>query len=149
CAADSMCLCNSGSWRAGDANIRQPTKQRGDGIRRRENAISSKRERVGDETCLLTFVPGERANSRAGAGFTACVGDLGAEKRSESRFDKSPCPHVLRFFLAPDELGAFWKRLEHFTQPFFREWIKLLNANKHCVVDFAFAAILQQIVIDL
>ena len=23
-----MCLCNSGSWRAGDANIRQPVKQR-------------------------------------------------------------------------------------------------------------------------
>src|SRR5215467_5702597 len=27
CAAGSMCLCNSGSWRAGDANTRQPARQ--------------------------------------------------------------------------------------------------------------------------
>src|SRR5262249_6228555 len=27
CAANSTCLCNSDSWRAGDANIRQPARQ--------------------------------------------------------------------------------------------------------------------------
>src|ERR1041384_269564 len=89
----------------------------------------------------------ERADRGAGTGFAPGVGDLGAEESSESRFDKSPCPHVLRFFLAPNELRAFWKRLEHFAQPFLGEWIKLLDANERCIVDFAFTAIFQQIVI--
>src|SRR5262249_978703 len=91
---------------------------------------------------------GERADSRAGAGFTTGVGDLGAEKRSQSRFDESPGAHVLRFFLTPDELCALWKRLEHFAEPFLSEWIKLFDPNQRRVVDFAFTAIFQKIIIN-
>src|SRR5215471_11388148 len=93
-------------------------------------------------------MPGERTDGRAGAGFASGVSDLGAEKRSQSRFDESPRTHILRFFLAPDELGAFWKRFDHFAEPLLSERIKLLNANERCVFDFAFTAILQQIVIN-
>src|SRR4029077_4110740 len=118
-------------------------------VNRRSNAVTttqwqqpseSHRKRVGNETRLLAFVAGERADSRAGTGFAPSVGDFGAEKRAQSRFDESPGAHVLRFFLAPDELRAFWKRLEHFAEPFLSEWIKLLDANEGCVVDFAFTA---------
>src|SRR5215469_8196112 len=93
-------------------------------------------------------MPGERADGRTGAGFTAGVRDLGTEKRSQSRFDESPCTHVLRFFLAPDQLRPFWKGLEHFAKPLLSERIKLLDANERCIFDFAFTAIVQQIVID-
>ena len=91
---------------------------------------------------------GERADGGAGAGFAPGVGDLGAEKRSQSRFDESPGAHVLRFFLAPDELRVFWKWLEHFAQLFFREWIKLLDPNDRGIVNLAIASVIEQIVID-
>ena len=90
----------------------------------------------------------ERADGWAGTGFATCVGDFGAEERSQSRFDESPGAHVLRFFLAPDELRAFWKRLEHFAEPFLSEWIKLLDANDRCIVNFAIASVIEQIVIN-
>ncbi len=90
----------------------------------------------------------KRADGGAGAGFAPGVGDLGAEKRSQSRLDESPGAHVLRFFLAPDELRVFWKRLEHFAQLFFRQWIKLLDPNDRGIVNLAIASVIQQIVID-
>ena len=91
---------------------------------------------------------GERADGGAGAGFATGVGDFGAEKRSQSRFDESPGAHVFRFFLAPDELRVFWKWLEHFAQLFFRQWIKLLDPNDRGIVNLAIASVLEQIVID-
>ena len=109
---------------------------------------ASNRERVGNETRLLALVASERADSGAGTGFATCVGDFGAEKRSQSRFDESPGAHVLRFFLAPNELRVLWKRLEHFAQPFFRQRIKLLDPNDRGIVNLAIASILEQIVID-
>src|SRR6266446_8724702 len=92
---------------------------------------------------------GECADGGAGTGFTASVGDFGAEKCSQSRLHESPSAHVLRFFLAPDELRAFWKRLEHFAQLLFCERINLLDANDRSVVDLALRPIIQQIVINL
>src|SRR5882724_7736130 len=90
----------------------------------------------------------ECADSGAGAGVASCVGDFAAKERAQSRFDESPGSHVLRFFLTPDELRVLWKWLKHFAQPFFCEWIKLLDANNRRIVDFALGAILQQIVVD-
>jgi len=53
---------------------------------------------------LLAFVPSEGADSGAGAGVASRVGDFAAKERAQSRFDESPCAHVLRLFLTPDEL---------------------------------------------
>src|SRR6058998_535209 len=111
--------------------------------------MSLNRKRVGNQSCLLAFVTGKCTDGGAGTPFTAGIGDFGAEKRSQSRFDESPSAHVLRFFLAPDELRAFWKRLEHFAQLLFCERIKLLDANDRSVVDLALRPIIQQIVINL
>src|SRR5207249_517226 len=105
--------------------------------------LLSNRECVGDQARLLALVAGERADRGAGTGLATCVGNFGAKERSQSRLNESPRAHVLRFFLAPDELRVFWKRLEHFAEPFLSEWIKLLDANEGCVVDFAFTAIFQ------
>src|SRR5207248_5538782 len=69
-------------------------------------------------------------DSGAGTGFAAGVRDFGAQKRAQSRFDKCPRAHVLRFFLAPDELRTFRIWLEDFAQPFFCKWVKLLYANR-------------------
>src|SRR5215471_1570840 len=90
---------------------------------------------------------GECAHCRARTGFAPGVGDLGAEEHSQPRFDERPSAHVLRFFLAPDELRAVWKWLKHFAEPFLSEWIKLLNANERCIFDLALGAVLQEIVI--
>ena len=90
----------------------------------------------------------ESADGGAGAGFAPCVCDFSAEKRSQSRFDESPGAHILRFFLAPNELRVFWKRLKHFAQSFLSEWVKLLDTNQRCVLNFAFSAILKQVVIN-
>ena len=97
---------------------------------------------------MLPFVTGKRADRWAGAGFAPSVGDLGAEKRSQSRFDESPGTHVLWFFLAPDELRAFWKRLEHFAEPFLSERIKLLDPDDRGIVNLAIALVLKQIILD-
>src|SRR5207244_9900943 len=109
--------------------------------------VSSNRKRVGNQAGLLAFVAGECADSRGGAGVASRVGDFAAKERAQSRFDESPCAHVLRFFLAPHELRAFWKWLEHFAQLFFREWVKLLDANDRLMLNLAPSAILQPIVI--
>src|SRR5947208_7532987 len=116
-------------------------------IRRRK--CGSNRKRVGNQAGLLAFVAGECADSRAGASVASRVGDFAAKERAQSWLDESPSPHVLRFFLAPHELRVLWKRLEHFAQPFFGEWIQLLDANDRCVVNLALGPILQQIVIQL
>ena len=97
---------------------------------------------------MLAFVARKRAYGGTGTGLPACVRNFRAKERSQSRFDESPCAHVLRFFLTPDELRGFWKWLEHFAEPVFSERIKLLDADDGCVINFAFAAILQKIVID-
>src|SRR5207244_13366541 len=109
--------------------------------------VSSSRKRVGNQAGLLAFVAGECADSRAGASVASRVGDFDAKERAQSRFDESPCAHVLRLFLAPHQLRALWKWLEHFAQLFFCEWVQLLDANDRCIVNFALSAILQQIVI--
>ncbi len=74
----------------------------------------SNRKRVGNETGLLALMSSERADGGAGAGFAAGIGDFGAKKRAQPGFHEGPCAHVFRLFLAPDELRALWKGLEHF-----------------------------------
>src|SRR5437899_629079 len=91
-------------------------------------------------------LPGSSFNA-AGTGFAPRIGDFRAEKCAQSRFDKRPFTHVLRFFLAPDELRAFWKRLEHFAKSFLIEWIKLLDPDDRGIVNLAIASVLEQIVI--
>src|SRR6476659_7477842 len=116
---------------------------------RRNGAVMRlNRKGVGNEACLLAFVASECANGGTGTGLPTCVCNFAAKEHSQSRFDECPCAHVLRFFLTPNELRGFWKRLEHFAESFFRERIKLLDANDRCVLDFAFTAIPQKIVID-
>src|SRR5437667_3425821 len=110
--------------------------------------ISSNRKRVRDQARLLALVASECTDGGAGAGFAAGVRDLRAEQRTQPRFDERPCAHVFRFFLAPDELGVFWKWLQHFAQLFFCERIKLLDTNDRCDIDLALGAIVQQIIID-
>ena len=88
------------------------------------------------------------ADGGAGAGFAAGVGDFSAEKCAQSRLDEGPCAHVFRLFLAPDELGVFWKWLEHFAQLLFGQWIKLFDANDCRVINLALDAVAQQIVVN-
>src|SRR5881397_234246 len=110
--------------------------------------IDSNRKRIGDEAGLLAFVASKCTDSRAGARVASGVGNFAAKERAQSRFYKSPCAHVLRLFLTPDELCALWKWLEHFAQAFFYEGIKLLDANDRRVLNFPLSAILQQIEIN-
>src|SRR6266852_1012088 len=89
----------------------------------------------------------QRADCGTGAGVAAGVGDLAFEYFAQSRLDKTPGPHVLRFFLTPDKPGRFWKRFHHGFEFRFREWIKLLDPNDRRVVDLFLDAIIQEIVI--
>ena len=68
-----------------------------------------KRERVGHERGLSAFMQRERADGGTSAGAATGIGDLAAKHGAQTRFDEAPRAHVLRFFLAPDELGVFWK----------------------------------------
>ena len=97
---------------------------------------------------MLAFVTGERADGGTGAGFAAGVGDFGAEQRAQPRFHESPCAHVFRLFLAPDELCVLWKRLEHFAQFLFRERIELLDPDNGSIVNLSIIPVLQKVVID-
>src|SRR3954470_23018215 len=118
-------------------------------MRIRLGQSQSHRKCVGNEAGLLTFVTHKCAYGRAGASVATCVGNFGAKECSQSRFDERPCPHILWFFLAPDELRSFWEWFEHFAKSVFSERIKLLDANDRGILDFPFATILQKIVKDL
>ena len=90
----------------------------------------------------------ERPDGRARAGATAGIGDFAAKHDAQSRLHKCPRPHVLRFFLTPNELHALGKSFHHFPQAFFGEGIKLLDANDRCIVDLAVGPVIEQVVID-
>src|SRR5260370_5502829 len=73
-----------------------------DRLRSRATVLNVKR--FGGHACLFAFVDGKRTDRRAGTGVATGVGDLAAEELAQARLDETPTAHVLRFFLAPDQL---------------------------------------------
>src|SRR6059058_6117645 len=108
----------------------------------------SNRKRVSYKASLFALVASQCADGGAGARFAAGVRDFATQNRAQPGFDESPCPHVFRFFLAPDELRVLRKWLEHFAQFLFSQRIKLLYANDRSVVDFALGPVIEQIIIN-
>src|SRR5437762_11045160 len=69
----------------------------------------SNRKRFGNQARLLALVDSERSNRRTGTGVAARISDFAFKKRAQARLDKGPGTHILRFLLAPDQLGRFGK----------------------------------------
>src|SRR5206468_3517567 len=90
----------------------------------------------------------ERANGRAGASTAAGVRNFACKESAEARLDEGPCPHILRFFLAPDQSRAFGKRFHRSTQLRFVQRIQLLDSENGRVVYVFLFAVANQIEID-
>ena len=89
-----------------------------------------------DELSLFSLVNGQRADGGARAGIAASISDLASEEAAEARFNVTPCAHVLRFLLAPDELFRVWKRPDYLAQRPFPQSIKLFDPNNGTIGDF-------------
>ena len=102
--------------------------------------------------CAMCFdmrpVAGRGGRRAAGIAHRALAGVEPVEHRAEPRLDEGPGAHVLRLFLAPDDLGVGEARQEvaHRLQ---RERIELLDAQQVDVVDAARLALLVEVEIDL
>src|SRR5437868_335898 len=100
----------------------------------------SDRKRFRDQTCLFAFMKSERTDRGAGTGVAASVTNFAAKHGTQTRFDKTPRPHVLRLFLAPDQPRFFRKGFDSRAQLFFIQRIELLDADDRTVGDFFFGA---------
>src|SRR5881394_769762 len=109
----------------------------------------SNRKRVSYQASLFALVASQCADGGAGARFAAGVRDFATQNRAQPGFDESPCPHVFRFFLAPDVLRILGKWLEHFAELLSCERIKLLDTNDRSILNLALGPVIEQIVIDL
>src|SRR5215510_9939640 len=66
----------------------------------------------------------------------------------DSAVDKSPGAHILRLFLAPDDLCVA-VALQHFGERIGREWVKLLDADQRDAAVAAVSPCLRKVEIDL
>ena len=109
---------------------------------------SSNRESFADQAGLLAFVQGKGADGGAGAGAATSVADFTVKERAQARFDERPRAHVLRFFLAPNQSGLFWKRFHRSPQLRFIQRVKLFDPDDGGIVYLFLLAISNEIEIN-
>ena len=89
----------------------------------------SNRESFRDYAGLFAFVQGEGTDGGAGTGAPTGVSNFAVEKDAQARLDESPCPHILRFLLAPDQSRIFRKGFYGGAQLRFIQRIKLFDSD--------------------
>src|SRR5438132_9442180 len=90
----------------------------------------------------------EGADRGAGASVAAGVANFAAKHGAQARLDETPRPHVLRFFLAPNQPRFLRKRFDSRAQLFLIQRIELFDADDRAVGDFFFFAMVDQVEID-
>src|SRR5438477_3088839 len=111
-------------------------------------APESNRERFRDQTCLFALMKSEGADGGAGTGIATGITNFAAEHGAQARLDETPCPHVLRFFLAPNQSCFLRKNFNRRAQLFLIQRIELFDADNRAVGDFFFFAMGNKIEID-
>src|SRR5438552_3621766 len=100
--------------------------------------FGSNRKSFRDQTSLFAFVEGERADGGTGTGIATGVANFATKHGAQARFDETPRPHVLRFFLAPNQSCFFREGFNGRAQLFLIQRIELLDADDRAVTDFFF-----------
>ena len=101
-----------------------------------------------DKLTLLTPVNFQGSRRRAGARVAAHVLDVEAEQ-THARLDEEPAPHIVRFFLNPDDVVVAARVLvQHPQQLFGRERVELLQTEDDDGFRFL-GPLLEQVVVDL
>src|SRR5438034_7419613 len=102
--------------------------------------FGSDRKSFRNQTSLFAFVQGEGSDSGTGTGIAAGIANFAAKGDTQARFDESPRPHVLRFFLAPNQSCFLREGFHGRAQLFLIQRIELLDADDRAVADFFFFA---------
>src|SRR6266513_6162945 len=102
--------------------------------------FGSDRKSLRDQTSLFAFVQGERADRGAGTGIATGVANFATKHGAQARLNKTPRPHVLRFFLAPNQSCFLREAFNERAQLFLIHRVELLDTDDCAVGDFFFFA---------